>query len=110
MAKIIRIVTLLVILAAGALASGALSPQGGGVGRVAHAQTAPAGLSALENKVNDIAALIRRILYVFVGVGILFCGFRFIQGDPHAWRYTLTVVVGATIIFASGEILTWLQR
>jgi type IV secretory pathway VirB2 component (pilin) len=76
----------------------------------AYAQSTPEGLSKLESKVNDIAALITKILYVFVGLGILFCGFRFIQGDPHAWRYTLTVVVGATIIFASGEILTWLQR
>jgi type IV secretory pathway VirB2 component (pilin) len=74
------------------------------------AQGAPQGLSKLETKMNDVAALVTRILYIFVGLGILFCGFRFVQGDPHAWRYTLTVVVGACIIFASGEILSWLQQ
>ena len=76
---------------------------------VAFAQATPQGLTKLEDKVNDIANLIRRVLIVFVGLGVVFAGWRFIQGDPHAWRYTLGVVLGATLIFASGEILTWLQ-
>lgn len=76
----------------------------------AHAQNVPEGLNKLEEKLNDVQALIRRVLYVFVGIGIAFCGFRFVQGDPHAWKFTMMVVVGATIVFASGEILTWLER
>src|SRR5215813_4859921 len=98
----------MLVFGAGVLATGASStaPE---IESVAYAQSTPEGLSKLESKVTDIAALITKILYIFVGLGILFCGFRFIQGDPHAWKYTITVVVGATIIFASGEILTWLQ-
>jgi type IV secretory pathway VirB2 component (pilin) len=109
MSKLIRITFLLLILGAGALTTAAFFPATHLEG-AAYAQSTPEGLSKLESKVNDIAQLITKILYVFVGLGILFCGFRFIQGDPHAWKYTITVVVGATIIFASGEILTWLQR
>jgi type IV secretory pathway VirB2 component (pilin) len=107
--KLIRITVLMLVFGAGALATSAssLAPQ---IERAAYAQSTPEGLSKLESKVTDIAQLITKILYVFVGLGVLFCGFRFIQGDPNAWKYTITVVVGATIIFGSGEILTWLQR
>jgi type IV secretory pathway VirB2 component (pilin) len=110
MIRFARILFLALAVGVGSLAASAISNSPVAAGGTAYAQSTPEGLSKLESKVNDIAQLITKILYVFVGLGILFCGFRFIQGDPHAWKYTITVVVGATIIFASGEILTWLQR
>jgi hypothetical protein len=109
MGRIARCLLLSFVFGAFSFAHGAFDLSKGLEG-VAYAQSTPEGLSKLESKVNDIALLITKILYVFVGVGVLFCGFRFISGDPHAWRYTIGVVLGATIIFASGEILAWLQR
>jgi len=74
---------------------------------VAHAQNTQ--LQRLETKVNDVAELIRRVLYVFVGIGVLFVGLKFVQGDPNAWRYAMGVIIGAAIVFGSGEIVSWLQ-
>jgi type IV secretory pathway VirB2 component (pilin) len=72
----------------------------------AQAQT---GLTRLEDKVSEVADIVRKVLYVVVGIGVLFVGFRFLQGDPNAWRYTMMFVLGATIIFSAGEVLEWLQ-
>ena len=39
----------------------------------------------------------------------MFVGLKMIQGDPNAWRYAMGVIIGAAIVFGSGEIVSWLQ-
>lgn len=108
----IRILGLVFFLSLGSLALSAALPELPDplATPAAFAQSVPDGLSKLEQKANDVQVLVRKVLYVFVGIGIAFCGFRFIQGDPHAWRHTMTMIIGATIIFAAAEILAWLER
>lgn len=110
MLKLTRLFVLAAIAYISPVALDGLGNDTAGLTSVAHAQGIPGGLSKLEEKANDLQTLIQRILFVFTGIGIAFCGFRFITGDPHAWKYTLTVIVGATIVFTAGELMQWLQR
>lgn len=76
---------------------------------VAHAQSTPQGLSKIEEKIGDVASLLEKVAVVFVVIGVLFVGIKFVQGDPHAWRLGMGVVVGAAVIFSASEIARWLQ-
>ena len=69
---------------------------------------AQSGLQAFERKAKEIARTLERVLAVGVLVGLGFLGFRFIQGDPQAWRYAMYWALGAIIIFTAKEIVKWI--
>jgi len=74
----------------------------------AYAQAA-GGLGRIESKVSELAQMIQRVLQVFVIVAIAFVGFKFIQGDPNAWKMAMMAIVGAVIIYGASELVTWLS-
>jgi type IV secretory pathway VirB2 component (pilin) len=71
---------------------------------------AQAGLDRIEQKVQDLQDLISKVLVVVVVIGAMFVGFRFIQGDPHTWKYAMMFVLGATIIFSAQALMQWLKQ
>ena len=70
---------------------------------------AQAGLDRIEQKVQDVQDLVSKVLVVIVVIGAMFVGFRFIQGDPHTWKYAMMFVLGATIIFSAQALMQWLK-
>src|SRR5215472_6923305 len=76
---------------------------------VAMAQS-PTSIGKIESKLEGIRQLLLRLGYIGVGIAVLVVGSKFLQGDPHAWRYTMFTVLGAAIIFGSAEVVTWLQN
>jgi type IV secretory pathway VirB2 component (pilin) len=70
---------------------------------------AQAGLDRIEQKVQDLQDLVSKVLVVVVVIGAMFVGFRFIQGDPHTWKYAMMFVLGATIIFSAQALMQWLK-
>ena len=71
---------------------------------------AQAGLDRIEQKVQDLQELVSKVLVVVVVIGAMFVGFRFIQGDPHTWKYAMMFVLGATIIFSAQALMQWLKQ
>lgn len=69
---------------------------------------AQSGLQTFERKAKEVAKTLERVLAVGVLVGLGFLGFRFIQGDPQAWRYAMYWALGAIIIFTAKEIVRWI--
>jgi len=66
-------------------------------------------MGGLTSKVEAIRTTFRTIAGVIVGIGAIWCGLKFIKGDQDAWNYTWKFLLGASIIFASGEIIAWLK-
>jgi type IV secretory pathway VirB2 component (pilin) len=75
---------------------------------MAQASAAPP-VGRLENKLAGVKTLLDRIGVIGIGIAVLFVGFKFLTGDPHAWRFAVFTVIGAAIIFGSAEMVTWLQ-
>lgn len=107
----IRTLFFVVALGGSGLVLGAIELDAGALfGSTAYAQSTPQGLTKIEEKIGDVAGLLEKVAIVFVVIGVLFVGIKFVQGDPHAWRLGMGVVVGAAVIFSASEIASWLQQ
>ena len=67
------------------------------------------GIDALTSKVEAIQVTFRTIAGLIVGIGAIWCGLKFVKGDQDAWSYTWKFLLGGVIVFASGEIVAWMQ-
>ena len=66
-------------------------------------------IDVIKDKVEAISTAFSAIAAVIVGIGAIWCGLKFIKGDQDSWVYTWKFLLGATIVFTSGQIVTWLQ-
>jgi type IV secretory pathway VirB2 component (pilin) len=71
---------------------------------------APGSIGRIETKLQGLEQFLQRLGIIGVGIGVLVVGVKFLSGDPHAWRYAMLTVLGASIIFGSAEVVTWLQN
>jgi len=71
---------------------------------------APAlGFANVEEKINEVTSLVETIARGVAGtlllVGIIITGLKFSKGDPDAQGALVKWVIGAALIFASGELV-----
>ena len=68
----------------------------------------PAGLGSIESKADEIRMLVVAVAAIIVVIGAVWCGLKFLKGDPDAWGYVWKFALGAIIIYAAPEIVMWL--
>jgi len=74
----------------------------------AFAQGVPSGLASITDKMDQIKTLCRVMAGIIVGIGAIWCGVKFVKGDHDSWAYVWKFGLGAVMVFASGDIVTWL--
>jgi hypothetical protein len=75
---------------------------------LALADGAPAGLNSIASKMEQIRTLCRVCAGIIVGIGAIWSGVKFIKGDQDSWGYVWKFGLGAVLVFAAGDIVTWL--
>jgi type IV secretory pathway VirB2 component (pilin) len=68
----------------------------------------PAGLGSITTKMEQIRSLCRVCAGIIVGIGAIWSGVKFIKGDHDSWGYVWKFGLGAVLVFAAGDIVTWL--
>jgi type IV secretory pathway VirB2 component (pilin) len=68
----------------------------------------PGGLGSIETKADEIKILVIAVAAIIVAIGAVWCGLKFIKGDPDSWGYVWKFALGAIIVYAAPEIVMWL--
>ena len=68
----------------------------------------PSGLGSITGKMEQIRSLCRVCAGIIVGIGAIWSGVKFIKGDQDSWGYIWKFGLGAVLVFAAGDIVTWL--
>ena len=68
----------------------------------------PGGLASIEGKAGEIETLVVALAAIIVAIGAVWCGIKFIKGDQDSWGYVWKFALGAILVYAAPDIVTWI--
>ncbi|HOX59189.1 MAG TPA: TrbC/VirB2 family protein [Verrucomicrobiota bacterium] len=74
-----------------------------------YALAVPGGLSSIAEKAREIETLCTVVAGIIVGIGAVWCGVKFVKGDPDSWGYVWKFGLGAILIFSAPQVVAWLS-
>ena len=69
----------------------------------------PPGLGSIEGKAGEIETLVVALAAIIVAIGAVWCGIKFIKGDQDSWGYVWKFALGAILVYAAPDIVTWIS-
>ena len=69
----------------------------------------PGGLASIEGKASEIETLVVALAAIIVAIGAVWCGIKFIKGDQDSWGYVWKFALGAILVYAAPDIVTWIS-